>query len=151
MRRTKPAICSVCGRNYDKPHPERKSIKSYCPDCRGHSTVVCTVCKKEFNCWNSKLRKDSNRVCSIKCKSIVQRIPWELLTRGMLKQRWLKEMGSLKCTRCGHDKPFNIEIHHKIYVKNGGTHNPTNLEPLCRNCHGTEHYENGKDEDEFKH
>lgn len=67
----------------------------------------------------------------------------------MIKTRWISEFGieTLICNRCGHDKHYNIQLHHKKYIVNGGETHPKNLEPLCRNCHGEEHYENGYDSD----
>lgn len=100
---------------------------------------------------NYSCRRGSRKIyCSIICKALAQRKEWNNLGRRQLKQRYMKEFGiqSLKCVRCGHDKIYNIEIHHKIYCVNGGDNNPTNLEPLCCNCHGIEHYEHGKDNKE---
>ena len=82
--------------------------------------------------------------CSKKCRDIALRVDWNELTRGMLKQRWQKEFGKedLYCRRCNYKNIYNIVIHHKQYVINGGDNNPNNLEPLCLNCHGEEHYNN---------
>lgn len=38
-----------------------------------------------------------------------------------------------KCSICG--KTNNLQIHHKIPIKNGGTNDLFNLIPLCINCH----------------
>jgi hypothetical protein len=42
-----------------------------------------------------------------------------------------------KCVRCGSVN--NIELHHKIQRKDGGTDDEWNLEPLCLPCHDYEH------------
>ena len=148
VRKKSEVTCSVCAIIYIPKNKQSKpSGKYFCPDCRGMSLVNCSVCDKEFKIRNSSIRTRKNTWCSVECKSIGQRKEWNSLSRSMLKQRWIREFGKPICSRCGHDKEFNIVIHHKQYVKNGGDNMPDNLEPLCLNCHGIEHYQHGKDND----
>lgn len=148
VKKKHEVICSVCDKKYTpKNRQTSPSIKHFCPDCRGMSLVECSVCSKEFKVRNSSTRARKNTWCSVNCKAIGQRKDWNNLTRNMLKQRYKKELGNLVCRRCGHDKEFNIVIHHKRYVRNGGDNMPENLEPLCLNCYGIEHYQHGKDND----
>ncbi len=144
-------VCSVCDKNYiPKFQQSVPSKKYFCPECRGMSNIVCPVCNEKFKQRNAAIRVRKTLCCSVKCKSIFQRKDWNELSRNALKQRWIKEFGkeNFKCNRCGHDKIYNIVLHHIKYVKNGGTNLPDNLEPLCLNCHGIEHFENGNDEKE---
>lgn len=147
--------CSKCGIQIEKPRHRIRGIKTYCKECKGKTLkLICPICKKEFNKWESQTKsfitgKEKHKICcSIKCKNIGLRVDWKDLTRRTLKQRWKKEFGEkdLYCRRCKYNKEFNIIIHHKIYIKNGGTGDIQNLEPLCLNCHGEEHYQQ-KDSD----
>lgn len=147
----KEVCCSVCDKNYvPKFQQAMPSLKYFCPDCRGMSLIDCSVCHKKFKQRNAAIRNRKNLCCSVKCKSVLQRKDWNDLSRNALKQRWIKEFGEdkFKCNRCGHDKIYNMVLHHIKYVKNGGTNAPENLEPLCLNCHGIEHFEKGNDEKE---
>ena len=139
--------CEICGKEMVKTpskYKQNKSKKFYCNDCRGHVILVCPICGKTFKKWKSQTKNKQNIFCSVKCKSESQKKEWKDLDRGYLKTKWIKEFGEdcLVCNRCGHDKHYNIELHHIKYRCYGGTHHPENLEPLCKNCHGTEHYGN---------
>ena len=35
------------------------------------------------------------------------------------------------------------EVHHKVPISQGGTHNPSNLMSLCKSCHNKIHHEIG--------
>lgn len=147
--------CSVCSVEYKVTLSKSQPKKHYCKDCMGKKVeIICCICSKKVIRYSSTLRNyvtrnsPSKNYCSTKCKNIGSRVPWNQLTRSMLKQRWCSEFGEsdLYCRRCGHNKKFNIVIHHKKYITNGGDNNPKNLEPLCLNCHGEEHYQK-KDND----
>ena len=149
------AECSVCQRKFMKQNTRaNKNRKYFCEECHGKKvTLTCAYCGKTTERFASMVRfrgDDVQWYCDKECKNKAQLVPWENLCRSMLKPRWIAEFGveDLYCRRCGHDKPYNIQIHHKIYFKNGGTNHLSNLEPLCRNCHGTEHYDQGSDDDE---
>ena len=43
-----------------------------------------------------------------------------------------------KCRKCGAP---GQEVHHKVWRRNGGTDDVSNLRLLCRNCHHDEHRE----------
>jgi len=142
-------ICCICTKEYIPKNKQYKEfIKSYCPDCRGSSFIKCPICSKEFKVRNASLRTRKNLACSVECKAIAQRKDWNDLSRNNLKQRWISEFGieNFYCRRCGHDKTYNVVLHHIVYVINGGDNQPDNLEPLCLNCHGEEHYDR-KDKD----
>lgn len=146
-----PVPCSVCGTSVLRSASARESRKAFfCKGCRKSVSVPCSSCGASLTRWASQVRGKKNVYCNRACKARGQRVPWNDLTRGMLKNRWIQEFGkdSLMCSRCGHDRPFNVVIHHKKYRMNGGDNRPKNLEPLCLNCHGIEHYENGPDSEE---
>ncbi len=55
-----------------------------------------------------------------------------------VKQHVLHESGY----RCGNPccrHPLTLDIHHLIYVSEGGATTPDNLLPLCPNCHAMHH------------
>lgn len=149
-RKKQPLIETECCKCHKKISKGSNSIrnKNFCDDCHGSVILICPVCKNEFNKWKSQLmsygQKPQNIFCSMKCKALSQRKDWNKLSRKSLKQRYIKEFGeeSMYCRRCGYNKNlYNINLHHKVYVINGGDNDPDNLEPLCLNCHGDEHYE----------
>lgn len=147
----KPVRCYVCNIEYIPINRQSKlSVRNYCPQCRETVTLICPVCNNSFRQHKARIRIRKNLCCSVKCKAILQRKDWNELSRGMLKQRWIKEFGieQFFCKRCGHNKTYNLVLHHIKYVINGGDNSPENLEPLCLNCHGIEHYENGTDNKE---
>jgi len=45
------------------------------------------------------------------------------------QQKWL-------CKRCGETLNASYEVDHRIPLYKGGTNDISNLEALCRNCHG---------------
>jgi hypothetical protein len=47
-------------------------------------------------------------------------------------RRVLDEQG-WKCARCG--RTYLLQIHHRRFRSQGGTHRPENLEPVCGYCH----------------
>lgn len=38
--------------------------------------------------------------------------------------------------RCCHGRAAATEVHHRIALRDGGTHDPANLEAVCHPCHG---------------
>lgn len=142
--------CSCCNKKISRhKNCQAKTGKYFCKDCRGMVVAKCNNCKKPISRTKYDARHYVNLYCSSKCHAIGRRKNWDKLSRNMLKIRWVAEFGkeTLICNRCGYDKSYNIQLHHKKYVKNGGGNQPDNLEPLCRNCHGEEHYKNGIDND----
>ena len=58
----------------------------------------------------------------------------------MLKRRLIEERGH-ECERCGYEKTEILNVHHKNRDR---SHNDlSNLELICPNCHGEEHYLEG--------
>ena len=49
----------------------------------------------------------------------------------------IKEKLGDKCVNCGSKE--NIEYHHIVPLKNGGTNNLGNIVPLCLKCHNAAH------------
>jgi hypothetical protein len=58
------------------------------------------------------------------------------------EKKFILEINSYKCIKC--EKIFKtdrgFEIHHVILLKDGGTNNPKNLKPVCKECHKKIHY-----------
>ena len=159
MGRTKDYVsveCCICHEKFEKPRYRIRSERFYCSNCHKKTEVICCICKKKVMRWKSSLRWYATRkspaksYCSINCKKIGQRKEWNNLSRKSLKIRYENEFGkkALICKRCGHNKAYNIDLHHIIYVSNGGNNQPINLEPLCKNCHGIEHYKKKIDKKE---
>lgn len=53
-----------------------------------------------------------------------------------------------KCESCGKPAPFKrrkddkpyLEVHHKVFLSNGGDDTVENAEALCPNCHKEKHF-----------
>ena len=146
-------MCSICKNYFVKvgmPASETKNF--YCPDCRGKVECKCCVCGTLYKRYKSAIRfyERQKNYCSPRCKAIGQRTDWNTITdHSSLRLKWVRQFGksALICARCKYDKPYNIELHHKTYVVDGGSNNPDNLEPLCKNCHGEEHHRVKPDND----
>jgi len=52
------------------------------------------------------------------------------------KKKYVASSQNWKCGKCQKILDASFEIDHKIELQNGGDNNVTNLEALCRNCHG---------------
>ena len=62
--------------------------------------------------------------------------------RNNIRNKFIKLKNS-QCERCGVSgeatRKGNLEVHHKIPLKDGGTNNIKNLMLLCRKCHKYQH------------
>ena len=110
---------------------------------------VCAQCGKKFYRNKSKqaLSKSGLQFCNRMCKDVAQRIGGiEAIQpdhyNGGSDPRYYRKLALRsypnRCYRCGYDKYISVlEVHHKDRDR---TNNKlSNLEILCRNCHGEEH------------
>jgi len=58
------------------------------------------------------------------------------------KKKYVAANQNWKCGHCQKVLDATYEIDHKIELQHGGTNEVTNLEALCRNCHGKKTLEN---------
>ena len=140
--------CSICGKNLERyKKSASRANKYFCKECRGMITASCSICGKKIIRSKHDTRKYKRLFCSEKCRATGSLKDWTETSRCMLKDHWVRVFGikNLFCRRCGYKKSYNIVLHHIKYVCNGGTNDPINLEPLCKNCHGEEHYDKGID------
>ena len=52
------------------------------------------------------------------------------------KKKYIAAQQDWKCKHCNNQLDATFEIDHKIELQFGGSNHVTNLEALCRNCHG---------------
>ena len=52
------------------------------------------------------------------------------------KKKYVAAQQDWKCKHCGTQLTATFEVDHKIELQHGGSNHVTNLEALCRNCHG---------------
>ena len=52
------------------------------------------------------------------------------------KKKYVAASQNWKCGKCQKILDATFEIDHKVELQHGGDNNVTNLEALCRNCHG---------------
>ncbi len=52
------------------------------------------------------------------------------------KKKWVASNQNWSCTHCKQKLPAWFEVDHKIRLEYGGTNEVSNLEALCRDCHG---------------
>lgn len=55
--------------------------------------------------------------------------------RYIPQQLWMELKRIHVCQRCKKRFPENLEIHHKVSVKDGGGNTKDNLMVVCKNCH----------------
>ena len=52
------------------------------------------------------------------------------------KKKFIAAQQNWKCNKCHQTLPPSFEVNHKIPLWRGGDNGISNLEALCRNCHG---------------
>lgn len=52
------------------------------------------------------------------------------------KKKYIAAQQNWKCGKCGCQLPAWFEVDHKLRLEYGGSNHISNLEALCRNCHG---------------
>ena len=52
------------------------------------------------------------------------------------KKKYIAAQQNWKCKHCNSQLDATFEIDHRIELQHGGSNHVTNLEALCRNCHG---------------
>ena len=52
------------------------------------------------------------------------------------KKKYVAASQNWKCGKCQKILDASFEVDHKIELQDGGNNNVSNLEALCRNCHG---------------
>jgi hypothetical protein len=55
---------------------------------------------------------------------------------GETKKKYIAAQQNWKCGKCGCMLPAWFEVDHKLRLEYGGSNHISNLEALCRNCHG---------------
>lgn len=54
------------------------------------------------------------------------------------KRKQVLDRDAYECQRCGESNT-NLQVHHRTAISEGGGHELSNLETVCRSCHATEH------------
>ena len=52
------------------------------------------------------------------------------------KKKYVASQQNWKCAKCSCQLDATFEVDHKIDLQFGGSNHVSNLEALCRNCHG---------------
>ena len=52
------------------------------------------------------------------------------------KKKYIAAQQNWRCGKCGCQLPAWFEVDHKLRLEYGGSNHISNLEALCRNCHG---------------
>ena len=58
------------------------------------------------------------------------------------KKKYVASQQNWKCAKCGQQLAASFEVNHKMDLQFGGTNHVSNLEALCRNCHGEKTMQN---------
>lgn len=120
----------------------------------GESKWECEICGEIFQEYKSQITDPNNPHCSFECAR--QSLNWygqnhpnwnggKGVTDGIRRnignvswderRRQYYENHSKECYKCGSND--NIQLHHIIPIKSGGTNGKWNLMPLCGSCHRT--------------
>lgn len=127
-----------------------KCSSSYAAQQRANAlprNATCALCGIAFRKSPSKLATAEQHFCCREHKDIAQKRVNGIIIlphygTGMARYRSLAlDLYGAKCNRCGFDRhEAALDVHHKD--RNRLNNDPSNLEVLCRNCHGIEHYTN---------
>lgn len=137
--------CLVCGTPTYKRPQQLMSGRYFCSrDCyntsRPKGVKLCPVC-------NDPLPTKNCITCSRRCANMNRRgISYKIgqprnnkkIIDDLKKKLFI--LRGPKCERCPHDNLNVLQAHHIIPVHKGGKDEISNLEILCPNCHGAEHY-----------
>ena len=52
------------------------------------------------------------------------------------KKKYIASQQNWMCGKCGKQLPAWFEVDHKVRLEHGGDNHISNLEALCRDCHG---------------
>jgi 5-methylcytosine-specific restriction endonuclease McrA len=151
-RRVKRPSCFVCGGAL----PLRRSNQKYCSmACRTKDWTgkkkpwmekrfmkTCETCGDEFKV-GGKLKHPWVRFCSNTCAGKARRITIDRLWKngGGSCKNWdvlrskIFDRDERKCVFCSKDT--NLQAHHCLPRKYGGSHEEGNLVASCRHCHGS--------------
>ncbi len=130
---------------------------------RGGVLTPCDICGKLF--WKYPSRK--TRTCSVECGGK----RGSLVKQGHLasalshreyggKHHWdrlriyILERDSYTCKDCGVcliDTPALLHVHHVIRLRDGGTHDESNLTTLCNSCHLKQHGKHRRKDKDIVH
>ncbi len=144
-KRTPNVKCFQCEKAvYRRPGELEKSRgRAFCSQaCYGISQRKETPC---VICGTRILASANAKTCSRSCanknraglKYLGRRPKDKVVYQRGLKIRLL-ELRGRQCERCGYDKAEILVVHHKD--RNRQHNELHNLELLCPNCHGEEHY-----------
>lgn len=95
------------------------------------SLIFLYVISSVFKLLNKDTTNSNNNNFRQKSYYKKQKVTWE-----DVRQKVFEKYGH-KCVRCGSIE--QIEVHHKIPLKDGGTNDIDNLIPICRSCHQNVH------------
>src|SRR5690606_30199791 len=83
--------------------------------------VQCFECGKVIYRVPSQLNRASVYFCSVTCHGKYRRKDITEVARNQLKNKLIQLGIEPKCTRCGHDHEWNLQVHHKVFVSKGGS------------------------------
>jgi len=150
-----PLSCAACGGIFQVPKHLVAKVKFCSKQCsstarslKSSTEVECAFCKKKFRKPQSKLKgsKSGLYFCSRVCKDSAQKIggipeiqpPHYNTGQTVYREIAFKSKAEI-CERCGFDTfPAILIVHHKDLDRSNNA--IENLEVLCQNCHGIEHY-----------
>jgi 5-methylcytosine-specific restriction endonuclease McrA len=149
------SICDVCGKKLSYTSSS-KDNRHYCRECHYRRLsklfsvekikIKCATCGKEIERTKSQFERSKNHFCSNECLGIFKRKDIAEVSRSQLRIKVYQSGVAPICSNCGHDHTWNMQVHHKIFVIDGGVNELENLIILCRNCHADIHCERKDDE-----
>lgn len=107
--------------------PKRPCRYSGCPNLAEDGELYCSVHKKTANYEYDHFRRDPE------VRKKYGRA-WKRIRDRQMREHPLCE----ECLKSGLYVPAE-EVHHKLPLADGGTHERTNLISLCRSCHQKAH------------
>jgi len=127
--------CKVCGKEF-LPH---NTIQNTC-------SARCEIIKKDKKQNKKNVSNEIQRATKF-IKKAKKRKAYGSYKADYYKYYGLDKCDTLYCAVC--KKPA-VNLHHIIYASQGGTGHPTNLIPLCFECHDGHHTSNNPTTEQLK-
>jgi 5-methylcytosine-specific restriction endonuclease McrA len=147
--------CNICYKTFDKPYDYKRHIKKKCynidinklQESKLKENLQCKFCFKKFGTiFNLKRHLNNPKIsCYINNNSIFNNADKEVSEKKKYKRKKINQSTRIKvaasqlwkCKQC--EMIFNEggwDINHIVRVSLGGSNKLSNLEALCKNCHG---------------
>lgn len=150
-------VCDECGTEFEKTsHFSQRSLKDFCSRACYHASrgeiieLECERCEATFEREESLVGRHQSEYCSQDCyhrsRSGGLGVTTEAIRHSLSPKSWQEIAARTRrrsggaCEMCGAPREAlerELDVHHIVPIRCGGTHHPDNLMALCPPCHQT--------------